>query len=313
MFILRSDAAPQDKEIVLVNIKLRTLYTSGKPVISFELFPPKTAEGRRSLFEHLGELINCRPAYLTCTYGAGGGTRERTLDLLSEIRSLYPNMPLASHLTCVGSTREELIEYVKGALAVGISHIVALRGDPPRDQVSFSPVPGGLSHANELVTLIRDNFNGLGIAVAGYPETHPEAPSSAVDLENLKRKVDAGADIIVTQLFFENSDYFRFRDRCEEMGIDVPIIPGILPVTNLTQIQRLTRMCGTHLSPKLVRRLEVHNDDDEGQYAVGVYYAARQAEELIAQGAPGIHFYVLNKSRATAQICRSLALFTPVE
>ncbi|NLV46367.1 MAG: methylenetetrahydrofolate reductase [NAD(P)H] [Candidatus Hydrogenedentes bacterium] len=298
---------------MVVNVNLQTLYASGRPVISFELFPPKTEEGRRSLFEHLRELVNCRPAYITCTYGAGGGTRERTLDILSQIHGQYPGIPLASHLTCVGSTRDELVQYIKNALALGINHIVALRGDPPRDATAFTPVPGGLSHANELVCLIRDEFPELGIAVAGYPETHPEAPSSAVDLDNLKRKVDAGADVIVTQLFFENSDYFRFRDRCVEIGIDVPIIPGILPVTNLTQIQRLTRMCGTRLSPKLLRRLEVHNDDDEGQYAVGVYYAARQAEELIAQGAPGIHFYVLNKSRATAQICRSLALFTPIE
>ena len=292
---------------------LQELYVSGKPVISFELFPPKTGAGKESLFEHLQELVKCRPAYITCTYGAGGGTREQTLEILAEVRRRYPEIPVASHLTCVGSTVDELRAYVRRAVDLGVHYIVALRGDPPKDETAFRRVPGGLEHANELVALIRREFPGLGVSVAGYPETHPEAPSSAVDLENLKRKVDAGADIVVTQLFFENSDYFRFRDRCEEIGIHVPIVPGILPVTNLTQIRRLTNMCGTHLSPKLVRRLEVHNDDDEGQYAVGVYYAARQAEELIAQGAPGIHFYVLNKSRAAAQICRSLALFTPVE
>ncbi|MGI6138056.1 MAG: methylenetetrahydrofolate reductase [NAD(P)H] [Candidatus Hydrogenedentales bacterium] len=296
-----------------MTINLKNLYASEKPVISFELFPPKTEEGKQSLFRHLRELIACQPAYLTCTYGAGGGTRERSLELLTEVRKHYPNIPLASHLTCVGSTREELMHYIDQIVEIGITHIVALRGDPPKDTGTFTPVPGGLRYANELVSLIREHYPEMGIAVAGYPETHPEAPSPAIDLENLKHKVDAGADMVVTQLFFENGDYFRFRDRCAEIGINVPIVPGILPVTNLTQIKRLTQMCGTRLSHKLVRRLEVHNDDDEGQYAVGVYYAARQAEELIAQGAPGIHFYVLNKSRATAQICRSLALFTPTD
>ena len=292
---------------------MQSLYLSDKPVISFELFPPKTQAGNAHLFEHLRELINCKPAYLTCTYGAGGTTRERTLEVLAAIRNSYPDIPLASHLTCVGNTKDELRDYIRRAISIGIEHIVALRGDPPKDEKEFKPVPGGLKYANELVALIRSEFPQLGITVGGYPETHPEAPSSAVDLENLKRKVEAGADIVVTQLFFENMDHFRFRDRCEEIGIEVPIVPGILPVTNLTQTRRITSMCHTHLSPKLVRRLEVYDDDDEGQYAVGVYYAARQAEELIEQGAPGVHFYVLNKSRAAAQICRSLALFTPVD
>jgi methylenetetrahydrofolate reductase (NADPH) len=292
---------------------LRDLYTSGNPVISFELFPPKTEPGMRSLFEHLKELVSCKPAYFTCTYGAGGSTRDKTLEVLSAIRSRYPDIPLVSHLTCVGSAKDELKAYIERAVLAGVSHIVALRGDPPHHAAAFQPVPGGFSFANELVAFIKKEFPLLGTTVAGYPETHPEAPSSAIDLENLKRKVDAGADIIVTQLFFENADYFRFRDRCAEIGITIPIVPGILPVTNLTQTRRITSMCGTHLSPRLVRRLEVYNDDDEGQYAVGVYYAARQAEELIAQGAPGIHFYVLNKSRAAAEICRALALFTPVD
>ena len=293
--------------------KLKDLYTSGKPVISFELFPPKTEKGMEALFEHLQELVGCNPGYFTCTYGAGGSTRDRTLEVLAAIHSRYPVIPLASHLTCVGSTTAELCAYIRNAVSVGVSHIVALRGDPPQNVASFKAVPGGLNYANELVALIRKEFPDLGVTVAGYPETHPEALSSAVDLENLKRKVEAGAEIIVTQLFFENADYFRFRDRCAELDIQVPIVPGILPVTNLTQTRRIASMCGTHLSPRLVRRLEVYNDDDEGQYAVGVYYAARQAEELIAQGAPGIHFYVLNKSRAAAEICRALALFTPVD
>ena len=292
---------------------LRTLYASGKPIISFELFPPKTEAGMANLLEHLQELINCKPSYITCTYGAGGSTRDRTLKTLEAIHAHHPHIPVASHLSCIGSSRDELREYINRAIAVGVDRIVALRGDTPQDEQEFLPPQDGLQYANELVALIHEEYPQLGIIVAGYPETHPEAPSSAADLENLKRKVDAGADVVITQMFFENTDYFRFRDRCADMGITVPIVPGLLPVTNLTQIRRISSLCGTHLSPKLVRRLEVHGDDDEGQYAVGVYYAAKQAEELIAQGAPGIHFYVLNKSRAAALICRALALFTPVD
>lgn len=292
---------------------LRALYASGKPIISFELFPPKTTAGMDNMLEHLKELASCRPAYITCTYGAGGSTRDRTLMALETVHKEYPNIPVASHLSCIGSSRNELRDYIDKAVAIGVDRIVALRGDTPQDQTEFQPAPDGLRYANELVEMLHNEYPALSVIVAGYPETHPEALSSAADLENLKRKVDAGADAVVTQMFFENADYFRFRDRCVDMGITVPVIPGLLPVTNLTQIRRITKLCGAHLSPKIVRRLEVHGDDDEGQYAVGVYYAAKQAEELIAQGAPGIHFYVLNKSRAAALICRALALFTPVE
>jgi methylenetetrahydrofolate reductase (NADPH) len=294
-------------------LKLSEVYGQGKPVISFELFPPKTDGGMESLFEHLKELVRCKPAFITCTYGAGGSTRERTLEVLRSIHAAHPKMPTASHLTCVGSSRDELRGYIRRAVEAGVDRIVALRGDPPQGETAFQPAAGGLSYAEELVRLIRDEFPALGVIVAGYPETHPEAPSMAKDLEHLKRKVDAGADAIVTQLFYDNGDYFRFRDRCADAGITVPVVPGLLPVTNLTQIKRITEMCGTHLTQKLVRRLAVHGDDDEGQFSVGVYHAARQAEELIEQGAPGIHFYVLNKSRAAALICRALALFTPVE
>ena len=292
---------------------LRMLYASGKPIISFELFPPKTEVGMNSLMEHLKELASCKPSYITCTYGAGGSTRDRTLTALEAVHTHYPHIPIASHLSCLGSSRDELRAFIDRAVAIGVDRIVALRGDTPKDQDEFHPAPDGLRYANELVALLHKEYPELGVIVAGYPETHPEAPSSATDLENLKRKVDAGADVIITQMFFENTDYFRFRDRCADMGITVPVVPGLLPVTNLNQIRRITSLCGAHLSPRLIRRLEVHGDDDEGQYAVGVYYAAKQAEELIAQGAPGIHFYVLNKSRAAALICRALALFTPVD
>jgi len=292
---------------------LSEVYRQGKPAISFELFPPKTDGGMESLFEHLKELARCKPAFIPCTYGAGGSPRERTLEVLRSVRASHPHIPIGSHLTCVGSTRDDWRGYIRRAIAAGVDRIVALRGDPPQGETAFQPVEDGLSHAEELVRLLRASYPELGVIVAGYPETHPAAPSLAKDLEYLKRKVDAGADAVVTQLFYDNGDYFRFRDRCADAGITVPIVPGLLPVTNLAQIKRITGMCGAHLTQKLVRRLEVHGDDDEGQFSVGVYHAARQAEELIEQGAPGIHFYVLNKSRAAALICRALALFTPVE
>ncbi len=289
---------------------IRSLYMQGRPAVSFELFPPKTPEGMESLFDQLQELVRCKPSFITCTYGAGGSTRDRTLEVLRAIRERHPQMPVVSHLACSGTTRDGVRAYLRSALDLGVAGIVALRGDPPKDGAPETPE---FRHASDLVELIRAEHPSLAVLVAGYPETHPESTSVAMDIEHLKRKVDTGADVVVTQLFFDNQDYFRFRDRCADAGISVPIVPGILPVTNLAQIRRLTAMCGTHLPGRLLRRLEVHQNDEEGQYAVGVYHAARQAEELIAGGAPGMHFYVLNKSRAALLICRALALFTPVE
>lgn len=285
------------------------VYRQAGLAVSFELFPPKTAEGWESLFAHLSELAACRPAYITCTYGAGGSSRDRTLNLLREVRERYPRIPLGAHLSCLGATRGYLETFLDEAVSLGVDRIVALRGDPPRNGVEFRPAPNGFRHAVELVRLIRETRPELGIIVAGYPEIHPEAPSIARDIDYLKEKVDAGAHAVITQMFFENIDFLRFRDRCEAAGIQVPIIPGILPVTSLPQALRMTKLCGARMNPELVRRLEAHAGDEEGQYAVGVYYAARQVEELVSRGVPGVHFYVLNKSRAAALICRALVLF----
>lgn len=289
-------------------MKLSEIYAAGKPAVSFELFPPKSDAGMESLFLDLKELAACRPSYITCTYGAGGSTRGKTLEVLARLRAEYPVVPVATHLTCVGATADDIRAYVRDAQAQGVDYIVALRGDPPKGETSFQATAGGLRYGNELVALLRAEFPGFGILVGGYPETHPEAPSAEADLENLKRKVDAGADAVVTQLFYDNEDFYRWRDRCEAAGIGVPIVPGLLPVTNLAQVKRITSMCGARLPEKLLARLERHDGDDEGQYAVGTYYAARQAEDLIERGVPGIHFYVLNKSRAAALICRALTL-----
>lgn len=289
-------------------MSLSDMYAQNGLVLSFELFPPKTDKGMENLYGQLEELVTCGPSFITCTYGAGGSTRARTLEVLKGVHDRFPDLPVASHLTLVGASRDGLRAYLREALEQGVSYIVALRGDPPKGDTTFTPAPDGLRYANELVTLIRAEFPGTGVIVAGYPEVHVEAPDPDTDLDNLKRKVDAGADIVVTQLFYDNELFFRFRDRCARHGIYVPIVPGVLPVTNLAQIKRLTSLCGATLPEKLLRRLERHEGDDEGQYSVGVYHAAHQVEELVEQGVPGVHFYVLNKSRATALICRALTL-----
>jgi methylenetetrahydrofolate reductase (NADPH) len=207
----------------------------------------------------------------------------------------------------VGSTVEQLRGYLSDARERGIDSIVALRGDPPRGETAFQPVAGGLRYANELVSLIREQFSNFGVAVAGYPEKHQEAPTSEMDLENLKRKVDCGADVVITQLFYHNADFFRFRERCEQLGIRVPIVPGVLPVTNLTQIQRITSLCGAKLPPEFIASL-AERDDEDWQFQAGVDFATRQAQGLIAAGVPGIHFYVLNKSQATAAVLNAVKL-----
>ncbi len=233
--------------------------------------------------------------------------RAKTLDVVEQVQRRF-GVAVASHLTCVGSTVEQLCDYMAEAERRGIDNLVALRGDPPRGETNFAPVAGGLSYANELVALVRSRFPKFGVAVAGYPETHREAPSAEADLENLRRKVDAGADVVVTQLFYRNDDFWRFRDRCEQVGIRVPIVPGILPVTNLAQIQRIAALCGARLPSDFQAALERTADSVEGQFEVGVEFATRQVRELVERGVAGIHFYVLNKSPATGGVLTAVAL-----
>jgi methylenetetrahydrofolate reductase (NADPH) len=288
--------------------QLRNVYAHGRFGLSYEFFPPKTAEGEADLFENFSELVKYNASFATCTYGAGGSTRDKTLEIAGRLKREYA-LPVASHLTCVGAARDTLAAYLQRAEAVGIDYIVALRGDPPNGEKKFSPVPGGFSYANELVAFIREQFPGFGVAVAGYPETHPEAPNRTTDLENLKRKVDAGADVVITQLFYDNDDFYRFRERCAAIGIGVPIVPGILPVTAAPQVKRLVAMCGANVPKSLMERLETHPDHSQGQFDVGVYHAIRQVEDLVSRGGcPGVHFYCLNKSRAVATILRTLTL-----
>lgn len=286
-------------------MKLADVYRNGFG-LSFELFPPKTAAGEKAMYAHVEKLVKLEPKFITCTYGAGGSTQTKTLEIITEVKKSF-GLPVASHLTCVGSTREQLKDYLSQAKEQGVDYIVALRGDPPKGETEFKPVANGLSYANELVKLIRDEFqDDFGIAVAGYPEKHQEAPSMEVDLVNLKRKVDAGADSVVTQLFYCNEDFFRFRDQCVSQGIDIPIIPGLLPVTNLAQIKRITSMCAARLPEGLVEELG-KNDDADWQSKVGIDFATKQVQELIDQGVAGLHFYVLNKSEATLQVAQQVS------
>ncbi len=284
-------------------MSLSSIYADGKFGLSFELYPPQTSKGESALLRHVEQLIACQPSFITCTYGAGGSTRQKTLEIISQIKRQFA-LPVASHLTCVGSTVDQLREYLLQAQREGVDHIVALRGDPPRGESTFQPPPGGLRYANELVSFIRGEFPQFGIAVAGYPETHQEAPSPETDLANLKRKVDAGAELVITQLFYSNDDFWRFRERYDRAGIGVPLVPGILPVYSLSQIQRLTSMCGATLPPKFVARLGEH-DDPTWQYQVGVDFATQQVCELVQHQVPGLHFYVLNKSHAAMAVLKA--------
>jgi methylenetetrahydrofolate reductase (NADPH) len=245
-----------------------------------------------------------QPVLITCTYGAGGSTQAKTLEIVEQIKTRF-RVPVASHLTLVGSTVENLRAYLHQAQQLQVDSIVALRGEPPAGATEFQVTAGGLRHANELVELIRREFRSFNVLVAGYPEKHREAPNADIDLDNLKRKVDAGADAIITQLFYDNTDFFRFRDRCSAKGIRVPLIPGLLPVTNLNQVQRITSLCDAKLPTDFVSRLQ-ENDDPQWQLQVGVEKAIEQVQGLIAAGTAGLHFYVLNRSDATTRILESI-------
>ncbi len=288
---------------------LRDLYGNGRFGLSFEVFPPKTEAGERALWQTLEALAAFRPGFVSCTYGAGGGTRGRTIAICRRIQDEF-QLTATAHRTCVDATREELIEWLEQARAAGIGNIMALRGDRPKDQPDWQPVEGGLRYANELVELIHEHFPEMGVGVAGYPETHREAPDPQTDLENLKRKVDAGAHAVFTQLFYENASFFDFRDRCEKIGIEVPIVPGIMPITHYDRIRRISELCGAHIPATLIERLESAREDKQAQFEIGVEYAIEQCSGLIRAGVPGIHFYVLNRAQACQRILQALGFST---
>ena len=282
-------------------------YAAGRFGLSFELFPPKSPESEAAMWRTVDELMAFEPALVTCTYGAGGSTQSKTLDVISGVRARH-DVPVASHLTCVGSSVDELRTYLREARDRGVAAIVALRGDPPKGETTFTQAAGGLRYAVELVALIRAEFPDFGILVAGYPETHQEAPSPAADLDNLARKCAAGGDVVITQLFYDNADFFRFREACGRLGITAPIVPGVMPVTNYAQIRRIASLCKARLPSAFTNAFEAAGDDEAAQFDAGVDYAARQVEELVAAGVPGVHFYVLNKSPATIRVLEHVGL-----
>ncbi|MCA8990018.1 MAG: methylenetetrahydrofolate reductase [NAD(P)H], partial [Planctomycetaceae bacterium] len=250
-------------------ISLSELLKSKDPVISIEIFPPKTERGDELLFEMLETLAQYQPRFISCTYGAGGSTRSRTIELCQRVQSRF-QIPATAHFTCVGSSQDDLDHWLKSATEAGIRNIMALRGDAPQNQAEFKPAPGGLSYASELVAFIRQRHPNLGIGVAAYPEKHPESTSAAEDLKHLKTKIDAGADAAFTQLFFDNDLFFAFRDRYTAAGCGVPLIPGIMPITEFSRIKRITEMCGSTIPQKLAGKLEAVQDDAEAQMEIGV-------------------------------------------
>ncbi|MEQ1634081.1 MAG: methylenetetrahydrofolate reductase [NAD(P)H] [Planctomycetota bacterium] len=288
-------------------MKIASLFASGRPVVSFEFFPPKTEEGVETLYRTVGELRSCRPSFVSVTYGAGGSTRDRTIELVTRIQRDLQLTTMA-HLTCVGSTREEIKEVLKRLVDGGVENILALRGDPPKGETEFKPVPGGFRYASELVKFVRDEGFDVCIGAACYPEGHVETRELDQDLAHLVTKVENGVDFLVSQLFFDNEDFRAFQRRARSAGIDVPIVPGLMPVTNVAQTQRFTQMCGSRIPQELLRRLRIVETDASAVVATGVHWTAEQARQLLAAGAPGLHFYTLNKSSATLAVHAALGL-----
>lgn len=288
-------------------MRIRDQFQAKPFVLSVEVFPPKSEAGDEGMYRALDRLRVFQPSFVSCTYGAGGSTQNRTLEICRRIQADM-GLPATSHFTCVGSTRQELLDWLALASRHGVGNIMALRGDPPQGQTEFKTVVGGLSHANELVELIRSHYPEMGIGVAGYPEKHPEAKDLDTDLVHLKRKVDAGADAVFTQLFYENDNFLRFRDSCVQRGIQIPIVPGIMPITEFARIKRITSMCGAVFPTSLASRLEAVQHDAQAQFEIGVEFAIQQCRELIDAGVPGMHFYVLNRSESCERILEGLGM-----
>ena len=286
-------------------LKIREMLQEGR-TISFEFFPPRNADGIPGVLDTVAELTAYCPEFVSVTYGAGGSTRHSTERITVEAKQ-SAGVEVMAHLTCVGQTVEELDGVLQRLDDAGIENVIALRGDPPRGEERFVATEGGFSHASDLVSHIRANYE-FGVAAACYPEGHTEAESLERDLEYAKLKVDNGADFLITQLFFDNEDYFAFAGRADAAGIDVPVIPGILPVLSAPQIRRFTALCGSKIPPGLDAELDRLADDDDAVRELGVEYAARQVEELWAAGVPGVHFYVLNRSYSVSKILDHLGI-----
>jgi methylenetetrahydrofolate reductase (NADPH) len=279
------------------------------PVFSFEFFPPKTEAGEQNLYAALSELRELDPAFVSVTYGAGGSTREKTIEIVKRIRDEY-GLEAMAHFTCVGATVPQLRATLDEMRSAGIDNVLALRGDPPAGQEQWVKTDGGLEYSHELVALISGDYP-FAIGAACFPETHIHADSPEADLRHLAEKVGAGVDFLITQLFFDNALYFDFVARARAAGVEVPIIPGIMPITHAGQVQRMASMCGASIPDGLSAELAAREDNAEAMLDFGVAYATLQCAELLAGGAPGVHFYTLNRSPATRAILSALKLTRP--
>ena len=282
-----------------------------EPSFSFEFFPPRTDEGERNLGRALAELSRLQPTFVSVTYGAGGSAtqKRKTVDIVASIKSEH-GLEAMAHFTCVGATTTELRETLDLMRDAGVHNVLALRGDPPAGETEWVATAGGLEFSRELIELIRDEYD-FAIGAACFPEVHIHATDAESDLRYLKEKVDAGARFLITQLFFDNQCYYDFVARARDLGIDVPIVPGIWPITNASQIKRVTGMCGSRIPDRLLRELELRGDEPDAVKDLGVAYATLQCADLLSNGAPGIHFYTLNRSPATRAILSALRLMAP--
>jgi methylenetetrahydrofolate reductase (NADPH) len=290
-------------------MRIARILDQQRPVFSFEFFPPKTDEGQRTLEQTLAVLADDQPDYVSVTYGAGGTTRARTVELTKWIKQDL-GIEAMAHLSCVGEPSERLVEILGEIEAAEIENVLALRGDPPRGKTEWEPHPGGLSYSVQLIRLIRERFD-FCVGAACFPEVHPDAADRASDLRYARRKVEAGAGFLITQLFFDNELYFDFVDDARAAGINVPIVPGIMPITSYSQIKTITGMCGATIPAELERELNGRADDPEAVAELGVAYATLQCSDLLARGAPGIHFYTLNRSPATRAILAAVRAAHP--
>jgi methylenetetrahydrofolate reductase (NADPH) len=287
------------------SMRIDDLLGRGLPTISFEFFPPKTEAGFSALFNTINDLQPLRPSYVSVTYGAGGSTRQKTVELVERIQRESSILAMA-HLTCVGHTAAEIGAILDDLWNAGVRNLLALRGDPPSGPAGqFVVTDGGFGYSSDLVKFVRQRHH-FCIGVAGYPEGHPQCLNRTRDLEMLKLKVDNGGNFVVTQLFFDNADFFRFRDQARAMGINVPIIAGIMPIVNVSQIKRFVSVIGAKIPHPLLTRLESVEHDAEAVYATGISHSVDQCRQLLSQGVDGLHFYTLNKSRATVDIVRAL-------
>ncbi len=290
-------------------MRIDQLLSTSEPTFSFEFFPPKTEQGEANLIAALRELKELDPAYVSVTYGAGGTTQDKTLEIVSRLQSEF-DLTAMAHFTCVSATEAELRSVLDQMRDAGIGNVLALRGDPPQGQEEWVKTEGGLEYSSQLVRLLKSDYD-FAIGAACFPEGHIHATSPEDDLRHLKEKVDEGVDFLITQLFFDNDLYYDFVDRARGIGIDVPIIPGIWPITGYAQIARVTAMCGATLPEHLLAELEARKDDEEAVAEFGVAYATLQTADLLANGAPGAHFYTLNRSPATRAIMSALKLWRP--